>query len=458
MSAADTASSIRCGAGGVVLGLRANWRQFVLLVLINAFVGGMVGIERTVVPLIGAEEFHLASTTLVVSFIVSFGVVKACANLVSGHLADIWGRKRVLVLGWLFGLPVPFMIMWASSWEWVIAANALLGINQGFAWSMTVIMKIDLVGPKSRGLAVGLNEFAGYLAVGVTAFLTGYIAAQYGLRPAPIYLGVAYAIFGLVLSILLVRDTRDHVRLEIGNNPRATATISFREIFTLTSFRDRNLFAASQAGLVNNLNDGMSWGIFPLFFATFGLGVERIGILKAVYPATWGILQVATGPLSDRWGRKGLIVGGMWVQAGGLLLTALTREFEYWLVGSLLLGIGTAMVYPSLIAAVSDASHPSWRARSLSVYRFWRDLGYAIGALSAGVIADILGMSWAIGIIAALTFISGVVVALLMRERSAGSLDLAQSSEPRGRIDTPFTDALAVESGASAMGGERQRS
>jgi MFS family permease len=457
MSEADTVPSIRSDADGVVLGLRANWRQFALLVLINAFVGGMVGIERTVVPLIGAEEFHLASTTLVVSFIVSFGVVKACANLVSGHLADIWGRKRVLVLGWLFGLPVPFMIMWATSWEWVIAANALLGINQGFAWSMTVIMKVDLVGPKSRGLAVGLNEFAGYLALGVTAFLTGYIAAQYGLRPAPIYLGVAYAIFGLILSILLVRDTRDHVRLEIGNSPRAMATISFWEIFTLTSFRDRNLFAASQAGLVNNLNDGMSWGIFPLFFAAFGLGVERIGILKAVYPATWGILQVATGPLSDRWGRKGLIVGGMWVQAAGLLLTALTREFEYWLVGSLLLGIGTAMVYPSLIAAVSDASHPSWRARSLSVYRFWRDLGYAIGALSAGIIADILGMSWAIGIIAALTFISGVVVALLMRERSAGTLDLAQSSEPRGGIDTPIKNALAAES-ASAVGGEKHRS
>jgi MFS family permease len=232
MSEADTDPSIRSDADGVVLGLRANWRQFALLVLINAFVGGMVGIERTVVPLIGAEEFHLASTTLVVSFIVSFGVVKACANLVSGHLADIWGRKRVLVLGWLFGLPVPFMIMWASSWEWVIAANALLGINQGFAWSMTVILKIDLVGPKSRGLAVGLNEFAGYLALGVTAFLTGYIAAQYGLRPAPIYLGVAYAIFGLVLTILLVRGTRDHVRLEIGNSPRAMATISFWEIFT----------------------------------------------------------------------------------------------------------------------------------------------------------------------------------------------------------------------------------
>ncbi len=417
-------------ASGIVLGLRANWRQFALLVLINAFVGGMVGIERTVVPLIGAEEFHIASTTLIVSFIVSFGIVKAFANLISGHLADVWGRKRVLVLGWLIGLPVPFMIMWAPSWEWIIAANALLGINQGFAWSMTVIMKVDLVGPKSRGLAVGLNEFAGYLMVGVTAFLTGYIAAEYGLRPAPIYLGVAYAVLGTALSILLVRDTRGHVQLEVGNSQQPTATIGFWEIFTLTSFRDRNLFAASQAGLVNNLNDGMSWGIFPLFFTTFGLGVERIGILKAVYPATWGILQVATGPLSDRWGRKGLIVGGMWVQAAGLLLTALTRDFEYWLVGSLLLGIGTAMVYPSLIAAVSDASHPTWRARSLSVYRFWRDLGYAIGALSAGIIADLLGMAWAIGIIAVLTFVSGAIVALLMREHSAAPLDLAQSGEP----------------------------
>jgi MFS family permease len=403
-------------ASGIVLGLRANWRQFALLVLINAFVGGMVGIERTVVPLIGAEEFHIASTTLIVSFIVSFGVVKACANLVSGQLADVWGRKRVLVLGWLIGLPVPFMIIWAPSWEWVIAANVLLGLNQGFAWSMTVIMKVDLVGPKSRGLAVGLNEFAGYLAVGVTAFLTGYLASEYGLRPAPIYLGVVYAILGTVFSILLVRDTRGHVQLETSNSQRPAATVGFWEIFTLTSFRDRNLFAASQAGLVNNLNDGMSWGIFPLFFTAFGLGVERIGILKAVYPATWGILQVATGPLSDRWGRKGLIVWGMWVQAAGLLLTALTPEFQYWLIGSLLLGIGTAMVYPSLIAAVSDASHPTWRARSLSVYRFWRDLGYAIGALSAGIIADLFGMAWAIGLIGALTFVSGAIVALVMRE------------------------------------------
>jgi MFS family permease len=403
-------------SGGVTLGLRANWRQFTLLILINAFVGGMVGLERTVVPLIGAEEFRIASTTLVVSFIVSFGVIKALANLVSGQLADTWGRKRVLVIGWLFGLPVPFIIMWAPSWEWVVVANALLGINQGFAWSMTVIMKIDLVGPKSRGLAVGLNEFAGYLAVGVTAFLTGYIAAHYGLRPAPFYLGIGYAAFGLVLSVFLVRDTRDHVRLESGSNQKPAEPVGFWKIFALTSYGDRNLFAACQAGLVNNLNDGMSWGIFPLFFASFGLGVERIGILKAVYPATWGILQVATGPLSDRWGRKGLIVVGMWVQAGGLFLTAFTQSFEWWLVASLLLGVGTAMVYPSLIAAVSDASQPAWRARSLSVYRFWRDLGYAIGALSAGLIADFFGLAWAIGSIAALTFISGVVVAILMHE------------------------------------------
>jgi MFS family permease len=330
----------------------------------------------------------------------------------------------VLVLGWLVGLPVPFMIMWAPHWGWVVAANALLGINQGFAWSMTVIMKIDLVGPRSRGLAVGLNEFAGYLAVGVTAFLTGYIAQRHGLRPAPIYLGVAYAALGAALSILLVRDTRSHVQLEVKSSQPAAARVGFWQIFALTSFRNRNLFAASQAGLVNNLNDGMSWGIFPLFFATFGLGVERIGILKAMYPATWGILQVATGPLSDRWGRKGLIVAGMWVQAAGLFVTALTRYFEYWLVGSLLLGIGTAMVYPSLIAAVSDASHPTWRARSLSVYRFWRDLGYAIGALCAGIIADIFGMAWAIGAIAGLTLASGAVVALLMREVSPEAEDV----------------------------------
>ncbi|KUY88303.1 MULTISPECIES: MFS transporter [unclassified Burkholderia] len=409
-------SIVPAGGAAIRLGLKENWRQFALLVLINAFVGGMVGIERTVVPLIGSETFHIQSTTVITSFIVSFGLVKAVANLISGQLADTWGRKRVLVIGWLLGLPVPIMILAAPSWEWVVAANVLLGLSQGFAWSMTVIMKVDLVGPKGRGLAVGLNEFAGYFAVGLTAFLTGYLASRYGLRPMPIYLGIFYAIAGLTLSVLVVRDTRDHVNLEIGKL-KETSSLSFRDVFLLTSLKDRNLFAASQAGLINNLNDGMSWGIFPLFFTGLGLGIERIGILKAVYPIVWGVCQVVTGPLSDRWGRKGLIVAGMWVQAAGLLLTALTGQFRWWLVASVLLGLGTAMVYPSLIAAVSDASDPQWRARSLSVYRFWRDLGYAIGALSAGLIADRFGFADAILSIAALTFLSGVVVAVVTRAR-----------------------------------------
>ena len=403
------------------LGLRENWQQFSLLVLVNAFVGGMVGLERTVVPLIGAQEFRIASTTIVVSFIVSFGVVKAVANLISGQFADTYGRKHVLIAGWFVGLPVPFMIAWGPSWGWVIAANALLGINQGFAWSMTVFMKIDLVGPKSRGLAVGLNEFAGYLSVGVTAFLTGYLAEHFGLRPQPFYLGIGYALLGFGLSLFLVQDTRHHVGLEVAKHAQAAVPVSFRDIFLRTSFGDRNLFSASQAGLVNNLNDGMSWGIFPLFFASYGLSVERIGVLKAVYPAVWGILQTLTGPLSDRWGRKGLIAAGMWVQAAGLFLTAATQSFAWWFVASLLLGVGTAMVYPTLIAAVSDASHPAWRARSLSVYRFWRDLGYAVGALSAGIIADAFGFAWAIAAVGALTFLSGAIVAIAMEGRMENS-------------------------------------
>ena len=399
----------------VRLGLRENLGQFALLVLVNAFVGGMVGLERTVVPLIGSEEFGLVLRTAIFSFIVTFGLVKAISNLFAGGLADRFGRKKVLVAGWIAGVPVPFMIMYAPSWEWIVAANVLLGVNQGLAWSMTVIMKIDLVGPRQRGLATGLNEFAGYLAVGLTALATGYLASVYGLRPEPFYLGVAYAVLGLVVCVFLVRDTREHVRLEMEEHPSEPSPLSFREVFSRTSFKDRDLFACSQAGLVNNLNDGMSWGVFPLYFATFGLGVERIGILKAVYPAIWGMLQVLTGPLSDQWGRKGLIVAGMWTQAAGILVTVATRSFGGWLLGSVLLGLGTAMVYPSLIAAVSDASHPSWRARSLSIYRFWRDLGYAVGALSSGIVADAFGLSWAIGSVGILTFISGAVVAVVMR-------------------------------------------
>jgi MFS family permease len=400
----------------VQLGLKENAGQFALLVLVNAFVGGMVGLERTVVPLIGSEEFGLVLRTAIFSFIVTFGLVKAFSNLFAGGLADRFGRKRVLVAGWFVGVPVPLVLMYAPSWEWIVAANVLLGVNQGLAWSMTVVMKIDLVGPRGRGLAVGLNEFAGYLAVGLTALATGYLASAYGLRPEPFYLGVAYAVLGLLVSVFLVRDTREHVRLEAEEHPPEPSPLGFREVFRRTSYGDRNLFACSQAGLVNNLNDGMSWGVFPLFFQSFGLGVGRIGVLKAVYPAVWGCLQVFTGPLSDRWGRKGLIVAGMWTQAAGIFVTVATRDFGWWLLGSVLLGLGTAMVYPALIAAVSDASHPSWRARSLSVYRFWRDLGYAVGALSAGIVADVFGISWAIGTVGVLTFLSGAVVAALMRE------------------------------------------
>src|SRR6516165_6230460 len=414
---ADAANTSSINGASVALGLRENWQQFALLVLINAFVGGMVGLERTLVPLIGSETFQLASTVAVTSFIISFGVVKAVTNLVSGQLADSWGGKKTLVLGWAMGLPVPFLIMGAPSWEWIVAANVLLGINQGLSWSMTVIMKVDLVGPRQRGLAVGLNEFAGYLAVGLTAFLTGYLATIYGLRPVPFYLGIGYAVAGLLLSAWIVRDTRQHVALERSQHPHIESSLSFGEVFLRASLTDRNLFAASQAGLVNNLNDGMSWGIFPLFFAAAGLGVERIGILKGVYPAIWGTLQVVTGPLSDRWGRKGLIAAGMWVQAVGLFTIAGLGDFRWWLFGSLLLGLGTAMVYPCLLAAVSDAADPAWRARALSVYRFWRDLGYAIGALGAGLLAAIMGLAWTIAAIGALTFVSGTIVAGLMKDQ-----------------------------------------
>lgn len=404
----------------VRLGLAENWRQFVLLLVVNACVGGMVGLERTVVPLIGAREFHLADTALITSFIVSFGFAKALTNLVSGSLADRFGRKPVLIAGWLVGLPVPVLIMAAPSWGWIVAANALLGVNQGLAWSMTVNMKIDLVGPQRRGLALGLNEFSGYAAVGLTAFLTGLIATRYGLRPAPFYLGLVYAAAGLLLSLLLVRDTGAHLALERRLHARPATSaggLSFGQIVARVSLTDRSLFAASQAGLVNNLNDGMSWGILPLFFAAHGLGIEQIGVLKAVYPLVWGVGQVVTGPLSDRLGRRGLIAGGMVVQALALVLTALTVRFELWLLASVLLGVGTAMVYPTLLAAVSDAAEPAWRARGLSVYRFWRDLGYAVGALAAGVLADLFGLVVPILAVGALTFFSGIVVMVAMRGR-----------------------------------------
>lgn len=409
----------------VRLGIRPNLAQFLLLIIINAFVGGMVGLERTVVPLLGKQTFHLSSTSLVTSFIVSFGISKAMVDLISGQLADRIGRKPVLVLGWAIGLPVPFLIIHAPSWSWIIAANVLLGINQGFAWSMTVLMKIDLVGPARRGLAMGLNEFAGYFAVGLTALATGYIASSSALRPQPFYLGIDYAIAGFLLSAVLACETRGHMEHESktmvgadqGSNSGKTAT--FRQVFAITSWRNRTLFGACQAGLVNNLNDGMAWGIFPLFFAAHGLDIKHIGVIKAVYPFVWSSGQLISGPLSDRWGRKGLIVWGMWVQAIAHPLIALGANRSIWatgLSGGVLLGLGTAMVYPSLLAAVTDVAQPVWRARSLSVYRFWRDMGYAVGALVSGLIANFLGLAWAIEAAGILTFASGVCARMTIRE------------------------------------------
>src|SRR6266508_384911 len=418
MSLASTPIRQADPAPAVALGLRANWRQFWLLVLVNAFVGAMVGMERTVLPLLAQAEFGLASKSAVLSFIATFGVVKALTNFFAGRLSDTYGRKRVLLAGWLVGLPVPFLVIWAPSWSWIVFANVLLGLNQGLAWSTTLIMKMDLVGPKQRGLAMGLNEFAGYLA----ALGTGYLAQAYGLRPEPFYLGIACAAAGLALSLLFVRETRHHMALEARDFPSRSdvagyrAELSTREILARASWRDPALSSASQAGMVNNLNDGLAWGLFPLFFAAAGLDVAQIGILSFTYPAVWGLLQLWTGALSDRWGRKRLIAGGMLVQSGALAAIALVRGFWPWVGAAALLGAGTAMVYPALLAAVGDVAHPRWRASAVGVYRLWRDSGYAVGALLAGALADLFGMAWSIGGVALLTFVSGLLVVVRMPE------------------------------------------
>jgi MFS family permease len=409
-------------APAVALGLGANWRQFWLLVLVNAFVGAMVGLERSVLPLLAEVEFGLASKTAVLSFIATFGVVKALTNVFAGRLSDTYGRKRILLAGWLVGLPVPFLVIWAPSWSWIVFANVLLGLNQGLAWSTTVIMKMDLVGPKRRGLAMGLNEFAGYLAVALAALGTGYLAQAYGLRPEPFYLGIAFAATGLALSLLFVRETRHHMVVEAAESRSLSDVAGHRtelstwEILVRASWRDPGLSSASQAGMVNNLNDGLAWGLFPLFFAAAGLDVAQIGILSFTYPAVWGLLQLGTGALSDRWGRKWLIAGGMLVQSGALAAIALLRGFWPWVGAAALLGVGTAMVYPTLLAAVGDVAPPRWRASAVGVYRLWRDCGYAVGALLAGALADLLGMAWSIGAVALLTFASGLLVAVRMPE------------------------------------------
>jgi len=415
---------------GVHLGLRENIVQFSLLVLVNACVGGMVGMERSILPALAEQEFQLAARTAVLSFIVVFGITKALTNYLAGRLADGVGRKRILVAGWLIAAPVPFLLMWAPNWTWVLVANVLLGVSQGFTWSTTVIMKIDLVGPERRGLAMGLNEFSGYIAVAAAALGTGWIAARAGLRPDPFYLGVVFVALGLGLSLTLIRDTAPHVILEGSLRNTSTTALSAHDVFWLTTLRDRNLSSISQAGLVNNLNDGMAWGLFPLFFDASGMSLERISVLAAIYPATWGIVQLGTGALSDRIGRKWLIATGMWTQALGIATVVVSGTFAGFASGAVLLGVGTAMVYPTLLAAIGDIAAPSWRASSIGVYRLWRDLGYAVGALLSGISADLLGLAGAIWIVAAVTFASGCVTAIRMRETWA----VGTSGHPKGAL------------------------
>ncbi len=402
----------------ICLGLRENAWQLALLALVNAFVGAMVDMEWSILPAIAEQDFQLATHTAILSFIVVFGFTKALANYLAGHLSDRLGRKHLLVAGWLAAVPVPLLLMWAPSWAWILIANALLGLSQGLTWSMTVVRKIDLVGSLRRGLATGLNELAGYVAVAASALATGWIAARYGLRPEPFYLGVAFVIAGLALSTLFVRETSRHVQEESTRHGDVSSSLLpwQREIFLRTTIQDRNLSSVTQAGLVNNLNDGMAWGLFPLFLASANMTIGDVGLLTAIYPATWGITQLGTGVLSDRIGRKWLIAVGMWTQAAGIADVITSRRFGGFATGAAVLGIGTAMVYPTLLAVIGDVAYPMWRASAVGVYRLWRDLGYAIGALLAGATADILGLAAAMWLVAALTMLSGVVVAVRMRE------------------------------------------
>ncbi|HWP33329.1 MAG TPA: MFS transporter [Solirubrobacterales bacterium] len=422
--------------GSVRLGLRENVAQFSLLVAINAFVGAMVGLERSALPLIGREDFDLASSAAVLSFIVAFGLVKALTNLGAGALAERIGRRRLLIAGWAVALPVPLLIGLAPSWGWIVAANALLGVNQGLAWSMTVVMKIDLVGPRRRGFALGLNEAAGYGGVALAAGLSGLLATEFTARDVLVVAGAVIAGTAFLLSLLFVRDTGEHVALEQaqhhpgadGNSPR------LREAFAQVSYRVPALRSAAQAGLVNNLNDGLAWGLVPLFLSAHGTGIAGVGLVAAVYPGVWSVAQIATGAWSDAIGRKPLIVAGMLLQAAALTLLALSGgAIAMAVVAAALLGLGTALVYPTLIAAISDAVSPVARAPVVGVYRFWRDMGYAAGALIAGATADALGYGGAIALVAGLTAASGLWVmidmppSLNVTERSSGVLETGSS-------------------------------
>ncbi|HRG34259.1 MAG TPA: MFS transporter, partial [Saprospiraceae bacterium] len=395
----------------IQLGLKENWKQFSLLVLINAFVGGMVGMERSILPRIAEIEFHIAAKTAILSFIIVFGIVKAITNYYTGTLANRFGRKKLLVAGWIIGLPIPFILMFAPSWSWIIAANVLLGINQGLTWSSTVVMKIDLVGEKQRGFAMGLNEFAGYIAVALVAFLTGWIASEYGIRPYPFYTGIVLVIFGLLGSLFLIKDTRHHVAQETINNsiPR------LQHIFWDTTWKDKNLGSVTQAGLINNLNDGMAWGIFPILLATKGFSIAEIGIVTAIYPAVWGIGQLFTGRMADKFCKKDMLYVGMLLQAVALIVLVWAETMSHFITLSAILGWGTAMVYPTFLATVAENTHPQDRAKSIGIFRLWRDLGYAIGAILTGILADWYSINSAILFIGFLTFISSLIIQFRMQ-------------------------------------------
>ena len=402
----------------IALGLRANWKQFTLLVVVNVFVGAMVGLERSVLPVIATQEFRITSTTAVLSFVAIFGLAKALTNLASGWLADRHARRATLLIGWLVALPVPLLILWAQSWWWIVAANAFLGINQGLTWSTTVIMKIDLVGPRRRGFAMGLNECAGYAALAGAGILSAIAASHYGLRGGAAYPGLVIALIGLMLS-WFVRDTAGHVRLETSQRTAHSSADERPRLSTIlrrSMWSDAGLFSVSQAGFVNNLNDGLAWGVFPLVFTASGLTLRETSILAAIYPATWGFCQLGTGPLSDRWGRTKPIVGGMLLQGSALIAMTVVNGFEAWAGALAILGVGTALVYPTLLAAVGDIAQPSWRGVAVGVYRLWRDLGYVAGAMLAGFLADAFGIPFAINVIGVITMASGIAVAIRLRD------------------------------------------
>jgi MFS family permease len=404
----------------VRLGLKENLHQFILLVIVNAFVGGMVGLERSILPKIADKEFHVAATSAVLSFIIVFGIAKAITNYFTGQLANKYGRKKLLVAGWLLALPLPFILMWANRWEWIIAANVLLGIHQGLTWSSTVMMKIDLVGEKRRGFAMGLNEFSGYIAVAIVAYFTGYIASEYGLRPYPFYLGIGLVVMGLLLSWIFIKDTRKHVAAETA----ISHVKRLKDIFWSTTWKDKNLGSVTQAGLINNLNDGMAWGLLPVLLAAKNFDLKQIGIVAAVYPAVWGIGQLITGKMADKYCKKDMLFAGMLLQGVVLLLFPFASQYWQYISLAALLGWGTAMVYPTFLATVAENTNPADRAQSLGVFRFWRDLGYAIGAALTGIIADWFGINIAIIVIGILTALSAFIIYYRMKCKNDFSIHL----------------------------------